>query len=84
MAIDEGKLNEFLGRFVTDLGATAAAGNIVIGHKLGLFRALAEGRPRPANSPPGQKPTSATSPNGCAGRRRADTSNMTQRPTPTR
>ncbi len=43
MAIDEGKLNEFLGRFVTDLGATVAAGNIVVGHRLGLFRALAEG-----------------------------------------
>jgi ubiquinone/menaquinone biosynthesis C-methylase UbiE len=43
MAIDEGKLNEFLGRFVSDLGATVAAGNVVVGHRLGLFRALAEG-----------------------------------------
>ena len=43
MAIDEGKLHEFIGRFVSDLGATAAAGNIVIGHRLGLFRALAQG-----------------------------------------
>jgi ubiquinone/menaquinone biosynthesis C-methylase UbiE len=43
MAIDEGKLHEFVGRFVSDLGATAAAGNIVIGHRLGLFRALAQG-----------------------------------------
>jgi 2-polyprenyl-3-methyl-5-hydroxy-6-metoxy-1,4-benzoquinol methylase len=43
MAIDEHKLNEFLGRFVTDLGATAAAGNVVIGHRLGLYKALAEG-----------------------------------------
>jgi ubiquinone/menaquinone biosynthesis C-methylase UbiE len=41
MAINEDKLNEFLGRFVTDLGATAAAGNVVIGHQLGLFKALA-------------------------------------------
>jgi ubiquinone/menaquinone biosynthesis C-methylase UbiE len=41
MALDEDKLNEFLGRFVTDLGATAAAGNVVIGHQLGLYRALA-------------------------------------------
>jgi len=41
MAIDEGKLNEFLGRFVTDLGATAAAGNVVVGHRLGLFQELA-------------------------------------------
>src|ERR1700674_2686110 len=43
MAIDESKLNEFLGRFVSDLGATVAAGNIVIGHRLGLFKALAQG-----------------------------------------
>ncbi|HYB48351.1 MAG TPA: class I SAM-dependent methyltransferase [Streptosporangiaceae bacterium] len=43
MAISEDKLNEFLGRFVSDLGATAAAGNVVIGHQLGLYRALATG-----------------------------------------
>ena len=41
MALNEDKLNEFLGRFVTDLGATVAAGNVVIGHQLGLYRALA-------------------------------------------
>ena len=43
MAINEEKLNEFLGRFVADLGATIAAGNVVIGHRLGLYRSLAEG-----------------------------------------
>ena len=47
MAINEDKLHEFLGRFVTDLGATAAAGNVVIGHQLGLYRALA---PAPATA----------------------------------
>ncbi len=41
MAIDNDKLHEFLGKFVTDLGATAAAGNVVIGHNLGLYKALA-------------------------------------------
>jgi ubiquinone/menaquinone biosynthesis C-methylase UbiE len=41
MALNEDKLNEFLGRFVTDLGATVAAGNVVIGHQLGLYKALA-------------------------------------------
>ena len=41
MAVDQDKLSEFLGRFVGDLGATMAAGNIVIGHRLGLYRALA-------------------------------------------
>jgi ubiquinone/menaquinone biosynthesis C-methylase UbiE len=47
MAIDEGKLNEMLGRFVGDLGATIAAGNVVVGHHLGLYRALAEGPATP-------------------------------------
>jgi ubiquinone/menaquinone biosynthesis C-methylase UbiE len=42
MAIDMDKLHEFLGKFVTDLGATTAAGNVVIGHNLGLYKALAE------------------------------------------
>jgi len=41
MAIDEDKLHEFLGRFVADLGATVAAANVVIGHRLGLYQALA-------------------------------------------
>lgn len=34
-----------MGRFVTDLGATMSAGNVVIGDKLGLYRALAEAGP---------------------------------------
>jgi SAM-dependent methyltransferase len=42
MAIDETRLNQFLNRFVGDLGATMAAGNIVVGDRLGLYRALAE------------------------------------------
>ena len=43
MAVDMDRLQEFLGRFVTDLGATFAAGSVVTGHRLGLYRALAEG-----------------------------------------
>ncbi len=43
MALDDAKLGEMLGKFVTDLGATVAAGNVVVGHRLGLFTALAEG-----------------------------------------
>ena len=46
MAIDTDKLQEFLGRFVADLGATVAAGNVVIGHRLGLYQALAAGPAR--------------------------------------
>ena len=41
MAVDMDKLQEFLGRFVSDLGATFAAGSVVTGHHLGLYRALA-------------------------------------------
>jgi SAM-dependent methyltransferase len=48
MAIDNDRLMEFLGRFVGDLGATAAAGNVVIGDRLGLYRALADRSQRPA------------------------------------
>jgi ubiquinone/menaquinone biosynthesis C-methylase UbiE/transcriptional regulator with XRE-family HTH domain len=42
MALDMDKLQQFLGRFVGDLGATVAAGNVVTGHRLGLYKALAD------------------------------------------
>lgn len=42
MAIDEEKLNQFLGSCVTDFGATMHAGLVVIGEKLGLYKALAQ------------------------------------------
>ena len=48
MAVDQDRLNEFLGQFVTDLGATMAAGSIVVGHRLGLYRALADAPATPA------------------------------------
>ncbi len=35
------KLNNFIGQFVTDLGASVHAGMVVIGEKLGLYKALA-------------------------------------------
>jgi len=34
MAVDTDRLNAFLGRFVGDLGATIAAGGVVVGHRL--------------------------------------------------
>jgi SAM-dependent methyltransferase len=40
-AIDMSKLNAFIGQFVTDLGAAVHAGMVVIGEKLGLYKALA-------------------------------------------
>jgi ubiquinone/menaquinone biosynthesis C-methylase UbiE len=42
MPIDQDKLMDFLHKFVGDLGATMAAGNVVVGERLGLYRALAD------------------------------------------
>ena len=42
-AVDMEKLNAFLGTFVHDLGATVNAGMVVIGERLGLYKALAKG-----------------------------------------
>src|SRR5580693_7463687 len=42
-ALDMNKLNVFIGQFVTDLGAAVHAGMVVIGEKLGLYKALAGG-----------------------------------------
>jgi ubiquinone/menaquinone biosynthesis C-methylase UbiE len=39
--IDINKLNAFVGQFVTDLGAAVHTGMVVIGEKLGLYKALA-------------------------------------------
>src|SRR5256885_9181325 len=47
MAVDMEKLNAFIGQFVGDLGAAVHAGMVVIGERLGLYKALAEG---PLNS----------------------------------
>jgi SAM-dependent methyltransferase len=41
MAVNEEKLNQLLGRFVADFGATFHAGLVVIGESLGLYKALA-------------------------------------------
>ena len=45
MSIDEQKLNELLGRFLNDFGATFHSALAVIGDKLGLYKALAEAGP---------------------------------------
>ena len=39
--LDTDKLNSFIGQFVTDLGAAVHAGMVVIGEKMGLYKALA-------------------------------------------
>jgi len=42
-ALDMDKLNAFIGHFVGDLGAAVHAGMVVIGEKLGLYKALSAG-----------------------------------------
>jgi SAM-dependent methyltransferase len=42
MTIDESKLHEFLGKVVTDVGGAMSAALVVIGDKLGLWKALAK------------------------------------------
>jgi SAM-dependent methyltransferase len=45
VAIDEAKLNEFLGRAVGDIGAGMSAALVLLGDKLGLYKALAKSGP---------------------------------------
>lgn len=40
-AVDQDKLNQFLGKFVADFGATLHAPTVIIGEKLGLYKAMA-------------------------------------------
>jgi SAM-dependent methyltransferase len=44
-ALDMDKLHAFVGQFVGDLGAALHSGMVVIGEKLGLYKALADGGP---------------------------------------
>jgi 2-polyprenyl-3-methyl-5-hydroxy-6-metoxy-1,4-benzoquinol methylase len=48
MEIDQAKLMDFLHTFVGDLGATMAAGSVLVGDRLGFYRALA-GQPMQAH-----------------------------------
>ncbi len=45
MAIDQGKLDEFMGKLLNDMGAAATGALVVIGDKLGLYKALADSGP---------------------------------------
>ncbi len=45
MSVDEAKLNEFVEKFAGDLGAVLHAATVLIGDKLGLFKAMADGEP---------------------------------------
>jgi hypothetical protein len=82
MAIDESKLNEFMGKFVGDLGAVMHAATVVVGDKLGLYKTLAE---KPASSEDlarRTEPTRAICASGWRARLRAATCNTTPRATP--
>ena len=43
--INEEKLNTLLGKIVGDFGATVSSGLVIIGDKLGLYKALAGAGP---------------------------------------
>jgi SAM-dependent methyltransferase len=45
MAVDDGKLHDFVNKALGDLGATLTAGLVVVGERLGLYRAMAAGGP---------------------------------------
>jgi 2-polyprenyl-3-methyl-5-hydroxy-6-metoxy-1,4-benzoquinol methylase len=45
MAIDETKLNEFMGKVVGDIGAAMSAALVVVGDRLGLYKGLAKAGP---------------------------------------
>lgn len=45
MAIDEQRLDEFVGRFAGDLGAVFHAATILVGDQLGLYAAMSDSRP---------------------------------------
>jgi hypothetical protein len=64
MTVDEERLAKFLEQFVTNLGATMAAGRIIVAHRLGLYRALAEGPVTPPELAARSGPIRGTSPNG--------------------
>ena len=45
MAVDSDKLNQFIGKFLGDVGAAAHGASILIGEQLGLYRALSASGP---------------------------------------
>jgi SAM-dependent methyltransferase len=43
--MDEAKLQDFMGKLVTDIGGAAMMVNVLLGEELGLYRAMADGEP---------------------------------------
>jgi hypothetical protein len=61
--MDEARLNDFMGKLVSDMGGAAMLANVILGEELGLYRAMADSQPvtlkhspaRPAATPPGAR-----------------------------
>lgn len=43
--MDEAKLNDFMGKLVSDMGAAALLANVILGDELGLYKAMADSQP---------------------------------------
>ena len=43
--MDEAKLNDFMGKLVSDMGGAAMLANMILGEELGLYRAMADSQP---------------------------------------
>jgi SAM-dependent methyltransferase len=43
--MNEAKLQEFMGKLVSDMGGAAILATVILGEELGLYRALADGKP---------------------------------------
>jgi SAM-dependent methyltransferase len=43
--MNEAKLNDFMGKLVTDMGGAAMLANMILGDELGLYRTMADGQP---------------------------------------
>ena len=43
--MNEAKLHEFMGKLVVDMGGAAMMANVILGEELGLYRAMADGKP---------------------------------------
>ncbi len=43
--MDEAKLNDFMGKLVSDMGAAAMLANVMLGDELGLYKAMADSQP---------------------------------------
>jgi SAM-dependent methyltransferase len=58
--MNEAKLEEFMGKLVTDMGGAAMLACVILGEELGFYRALAQGKPT--------SPEQLASETGCQGR----------------